>query len=222
MAIGSSLSVPLQLGFVVLAAAGVYSFVTSAKEGEMRRVCTPVCSLAPDYADANRLAPDFELADLSGKPVRLSDYRGKVVILNFWTKTCEPCLKEMPSLSDFGRILRRRSDIVLLTITTDESAQDAAETLRSILGDDIPFVTLVDAESAVVREKYGTKLYPETWFIDPEGVIRARIDGPRDWHKLAPLSIQFAETIASPVSCPAKFQQRKASGGFCADVPVSG
>ncbi|MEN9578299.1 MAG: hypothetical protein RJA70_1308, partial [Pseudomonadota bacterium] len=115
----------MQLGFVVLAAAGVYSFVTSAKEGEMRRVCTPVCSLGPDYADNNRLAPEFELQDLSGKAVRLSDYRGKVVILNFWTKTCEPCLKEMPDLSDLGKILKKHENTVLVTITTDESAQDA-------------------------------------------------------------------------------------------------
>jgi hypothetical protein len=83
-------------------------------------------------------------------------------------------------------------------------------------------VTLVDPDGAVVREKYGTKLYPETWFIDPSGVIRARIDGPRNWHKLAPLSIQFSETISGPLSCPVKFEQGKPSGTYCKDVPASG
>ena len=28
--------------------------------------------------------------------------RGKTVIMNFWTKTCRPCLEEMPSLADLG------------------------------------------------------------------------------------------------------------------------
>jgi hypothetical protein len=32
-----------------------------------------------------------------------------------------------------------------------------------------------------VKEKYGTNLFPETWIIDKEGIIRARFDGPRDW-----------------------------------------
>ncbi len=222
MANKGSLSLAVQMGFVVLAAAGVYSFVASAKEGEIRRVCTSICSLAPDYADRDRLAPDFELPDLAGNKVRLSDYRGKVVIVNFWTKTCQPCLNEMPSLSDLAKVLEKHKDIVLLTITTDESAADAAQTLQSVLGERAPFVTLVDSESSIVRDKFGTKLYPETWFIDPRGVIRARIDGPRDWHKMAPLAIEFAETISGPLSCPVTFRQREAQGGLCDDVPVSG
>src|SRR5690606_16128853 len=100
----------------------VYSFVSSMKEGEARRVCTPVCSLAPDYGARNRLAPNFTLKDLSGRPVSLSDYRGKVVVLNFWTKTCAPCLREMPSLLQLGQVLEGYPNIELLTVTTDESA----------------------------------------------------------------------------------------------------
>lgn len=212
----------LQLGFIALATLGMYSFVTSAKDGETYRVCTPICSLAPDYANNNRMAPDFALPSLDGRMVKLSDFRGKVVIVNFWTKTCQPCLKEMPSLSDLGKVLARRDDIVLLTVTTDESAEDASATLQSVLGERAPFITLVDPESDVVRGMFGTKLYPETWFIDPDGVIRARIDGPRDWHKMAPLSIKFSETISSPISCPEQFKQRQPVGNYCRDIPVSG
>lgn len=222
MSTNANVSTVLQLTFVVLAAAGVYSFVTSIKEAESRRICTPVCSIAPDYADNNRLAPDITLPDLDGNMVRLSDYRGKTVILNFWTKSCEPCLQEMPSLSNLGKVLRDRDDIVLLTVTTDESAEDARATLASVLGEIPSFVTLVDPESDVVRGKFGTKLYPETWFIDPNGVIRARIDGPRNWLELAPLSILFAESISGPLSCPVTFKSKTASGNFCHDVPVSG
>src|SRR5688572_30789666 len=102
-----------QLGFTLVAAAGVYSFVTSAQDGERRRLCTPACALRPDYANANRTAPDFDLPTLDGTNKKLSDYRGKVVILNFWTTTCKPCLEEMPSLADFARVLSKEKDMVL-------------------------------------------------------------------------------------------------------------
>lgn len=212
-------STAIQLLFVGLAATGVYSFVTAAKEGETRRLCSSVCSMAPDYAGRNRTAPDFALPTLDGRKVRLSDYRGKVVILNFWSKTCKPCLEEMPSLHDLGTILSQRSDIVLLTITTDESAADAQATLQSVLRSNANFVTLVDPGGEIVTGKYGSKLYPETWFIDPEGVIRARIDGPRDWLKFAPLTIDFAKTLHSPLACDVEFDKRQAKGNQCAGIP---
>ena len=193
-----------QIGFALVAAAGVYSFITSAQEGERRRICTPACALRPDYANVNRTAPDFELPTLDGSTKRLSDYRGKVVVLNFWTKTCRPCLEEMPSLADFSRVLGHRKDIVLLTVTTDESVQDARDTLTSVLNGEAPFVTFVDADNTVVADKYGTKLYPETWFIDKNGVIRARFDGGRDW--MNPLLVEFAESLESPAVCPVQFE----------------
>ena len=34
-----------QLAFTVVAAAGVYSFLSSAQDGERRRLCTPACAL---------------------------------------------------------------------------------------------------------------------------------------------------------------------------------
>src|SRR6218665_2158083 len=100
---GSALGTIAQIGFVAVAAVAVYSFVTVAKEGELRRRCAPLCLLRPEYAGAAKRAPDFELADMSGAKVKLSQYRGKVVVLNFWTKTCGPCLEEMPEIADLAK-----------------------------------------------------------------------------------------------------------------------
>lgn len=214
---------PAQLLFAVAAAAGVYSFVASAKNGEQRRVCTPACALRPNHASSNRLAPDFELPTLSGETKRLSDYRGKVVILNFWTKTCRPCLEEMPDLAILADIIHRRHpDIELLTVTTDESPEDAKSTLQSVLGGPAPFTTFVDADNEIVADKYGTKLYPETWFIDKKGVIRARLDGSRDWKK--PLNLELAVSLTGPTTCPIEFQRREPKGelaSLCNDVPLA-
>jgi peroxiredoxin len=212
-----------QLAFTLWAAAGVYSFLTTARDGERRRLCTPACALRPHYANDDRLAPDFELPTLDGSTKKLSDYRGKVVVLNFWTKTCRPCLEEMPSLADFARVLHREGDdLELLTVTTDESIQDARDTLTSVLNGDAPFTTFVDAENTIVADKYGTKLYPETWFIDKQGVIRARFDGARDWMK--PLHVEFAQSLRGPAVCDIEFKAQTPEGpmaGVCSDVPLA-
>lgn len=210
----------LQLVFAAAAATGVYSFVRSASDGETRRLCTPACALRPNYSGYSRRAPDFELKNLDGETRRLSDYRGKVVILNFWTKSCKPCLEEMPSIADFAEVLAAEPNIEVVTISNDESAEDARNTLRSIFGRDPRFETLIDPDTSVVADRFGTNLYPETWFIDPDGVVRARFDGARDWNK--PLHLEFAQSLVGPARCPITFNQRKPEGPrapLCLDIP---
>ncbi len=204
-----------QLTCIGLAAAGVYSFVAAARDGETRRACTPLCAMRPDYASRNRAAPDFELPKVGGGSARLSSYRGKTVILNFWTKSCRPCLEEMPSIASLAKALAPHPDIALLTVSTDESVEDARETMKSVLGGaDAPFVVMVDSEAKIVRDTFGTKLYPETWFIDKAGVIRARVDGGREWN--AALTIDLAHSFDDPVQCGVQFREHKAEGPFAA------
>lgn len=200
-----------QLAFVSCAALAMYGFVRTAKDGNTREVCTPSCSLQPDYAGQNRLAPDFELPSIHGGNLRLSSLRGKVVVLNFWTKHCRPCLEEMPSIAELSRVLESTGDdVVVLTVSNDESVEDVRETLTAVLGAEPPFLGVVDAENDVVLGKYGTKLYPETWIIDAEGVIRARFDGPRQWDSA--MIVDFVLALKRPVTCEVEFSQRRPVG----------
>jgi peroxiredoxin len=207
---------------VVMALAGfaVYGFVGTAKDGETRRACTALCGLKPSYAGRNRTAPDFELPALDGKKVKLSSYRGKTVILHFWTKTCRPCLEELPEIDSLAKALRPHPDIALVTITTDETAADAKATLESLIGGHNGFQVLVDPGGEnVVLGKYGTKLFPETWFIDPEGVIRARFDGPREWS--GALTLDLAKALAGPIPCEVTYAAGQPTGQFaelCSNV----
>ncbi|HEX7450821.1 MAG TPA: TlpA disulfide reductase family protein [Polyangiaceae bacterium] len=212
-----------QFTCIGLAAAGVYSFVSSARDGETRRACTPLCAMHPDYAARNRAAPDFELPKLGGGTAKLSSYRGKIVILNFWTKTCRPCLEEMPSIASLGKALAPHGDMALLTISTDDTLEDARETLKSVLGGaEPPFVVMIDPDSKVVAEKFGTKLYPETWFIDRSGVIRARVDGGRDWN--AALTLDLARSFDDPIQCGVLYREHQVQGpfaGICGEIAPS-
>lgn len=165
------------LAFAAGAAAIVYLFAQAAADGQRRAVDTALEALRPDYQGQDRLAPDFTLRDRRGKAVKLSSLRGKVVVLNFWTITCGPCVEEMPSLEELHRIVGDDEDVVLVTVTVDEEWDD----VRRLFPGGTRMTVLFDPERSIVKEKFGTELFPETWIIDPEGVIRARFDGPREW-----------------------------------------
>jgi peroxiredoxin len=206
-----------QVGFAFVAAVGVFSFVRTVQDGELRRSCSPVCEVRPQYAAQNRLAPDFELPKLSGGMGRLSDYAGKNVVMNFWTKSCGPCLEEMPSIARFATTLKARGDAVLVSVCTDDTAEDVKKTLAGVLPEGVPFDVLLDPDAKIVTDLFGTKLYPETWFIDPQGIIRARIDGARDYAQ--PLYVEFVETLTAVPACGIEFKLGRPRGEnawFCA------
>ncbi len=170
----------------------VFMFASALTDGETRRREAPLRALlgthvydqliAGDavpqhYLGDDRLAPDFALSDQDGETWRLSEHRGQVVVMNFWTSTCGPCIEEMPTLVDLSRIVAERSDIELVTVAVERSFDDVAR----VVPPGTPLRVLLDPDRAVTRDRFGTRLFPETWIIDPRGVVRLRIDGPRDW-----------------------------------------
>jgi peroxiredoxin len=199
-----------QLGFVVIAALMVYGFVAVTKESEIRRECSAPCYLHPDYLAAEKRAPDFQLKDLTGKTVSLSSQRGKVVLLNFWSKSCGPCLEEMPSLAELTQILHDRSDVVVLAVSIDDGPDDVNPTLKTVLKGPPPFQVLFDPDGDIVTKRFGTHLYPETWLIDKKGVIRARFDGAREWNN--PLVVNFIDGLRGSEYCPVKIDGRQLAG----------
>jgi peroxiredoxin len=211
----------IRAAFIVVAGVSVYAFVTMAREAETRRACVPMCLMHPTYAGRNRLAPDFTLPDTDGNQVRLSQFRGKTIVLNFWTTTCQPCLEEMPSLAEFAKVIGARKDVMVLTVSTDATKEIAVSALQTLLHEQkMPFPILLDPESNVVREKYGTQLFPETWIIDPKGVIRARFDGARDWSNA--MVLDLIESFGRPATCAVEFESGKPVGSEAAICDESG
>jgi len=122
--------------------------------------------------ELDELAPDFELvlAD-SGEVVRLSDYRGQTVILNFWATWCVPCRREMPDLqaADIAD-----DTVIVLAVNAQETATAVAGFVEEF---ELTFPVVLDRQGEV-RAHYGAVGLPATFFIDPDGVLRARTFGP--------------------------------------------
>ncbi|MBI5517462.1 MAG: TlpA family protein disulfide reductase [Deltaproteobacteria bacterium] len=170
-------------------AAGVL-FGMAALDGERRRDARLVELLAPDYTGDDRRAPDFTLPDRHGRLFRLSSLRGRTVVLHFWSSDCPPCVRELSeSLPAFDEIVRSRPDLALVLVTVDRDWDAVA----ALVPPGLRAPLLFDPERRVVNGRFGTRLFPETWVIDPRGVLRARFDHTLSWE--SPVLTEYLSTF---------------------------
>ncbi|NTV50008.1 MAG: TlpA family protein disulfide reductase [Geobacteraceae bacterium] len=125
----------------------------------------------------NTPAPDFTLKDLHGNKVSLSSYRGKVVLLNFWSTTCGPCLEEIPSLVELQREYKGQG-LVVLGIALDPSAKPVQELVAKFK---VEYINLMDINNDVYFDIYGLFGQPISLIVDRNGVVREKVLGGIDW-----------------------------------------
>ena len=131
----------------------------------------------PHYLGASLRAPDFSLPRQGGGEWRMSDQRGKVIVMNFWTVTCRPCIQEMPTIELLAEMTEDWGDVEVVAVSTDRSWAE----VETIIPRTSRITSLLDVDRKVVTDQFGTKLFPETWIIDADGVVRFRFDGALDW-----------------------------------------
>jgi peroxiredoxin len=141
------------------------------------------------YLGNELLAPEFTLEDRHGRPWSLADQRGKTVVLNFWSITCPPCIKEMPTLEELADMARDWPSVEVVAVSTDSGWEEAAPAIQP----HSHLTVLFDPDKKVVEGQFGTRLYPETWVIDPRGVVRFRYDGAFDWS--SPLAVDLIRSF---------------------------
>jgi cytochrome c biogenesis protein CcmG/thiol:disulfide interchange protein DsbE len=119
--------------------------------------------------------PELVLSDLDGRTVRTSDLRGRPLILNIWASWCVPCREEFPLLVGANGEYRDQ-DLAVLGIVHRDSAQ-SARAFADQQGATWPM--LMDPDESAYRALIGIGV-PQTYFVDPEGIVR--------WVNLGPFS----------------------------------
>jgi len=122
--------------------------------------------------EMDKPAPDFQLPDLAGEEVNLSDFKGKPVLLNFWAGWCRPCEEEMPYLQ---QVYEEWSDqgLVVLTVNLGDSPSEVNQFMQN---NQLSLPVLLDIKQSLAQE-YNVASIPTTFFIDKDGIIRAKIIG---------------------------------------------
>lgn len=118
----------------------------------------------------NREAKEFTLGLLDGSKVALSDFRGRVVLLDFWSIDCPPCVKEIPSLRELHKELRRE-DFVILGVNLDEQV-DRVRSFVDENGMDWPMACSGKGWGDETSVLYDVQAKPSMWLIDKRGIVR--------------------------------------------------
>ena len=133
----------------------------------------PACNRGAHPAQVGKTAPDFNVSDGASR-IHLADYRGHVVLLNFWASWCGPCISELPSLLDLHH---DRPDLTILAVSIDEDADDYR---RFLARRHVDLITVRDPAQKAAG-LFHTDMWPETYAIDRNGVIRRKFVGATDW-----------------------------------------
>ena len=118
-------------------------------------------------------APQFVLSD-GANSVDLSKLRGRIVVLNLWATNCAPCLEELPSLL---ALQKKMPQLAIVAVSWDE---DPAVYQNFLTRHHVDLLTIRDPGQSIAN-LYGTKLIPETYIIDRQGILRRKFIAAQDW-----------------------------------------
>ncbi len=127
---------------------------------------------------AGQPAPNLTIPSLpNGREIRLVGQRGTPLVLNFWASWCVPCRQEAPVLNAASRQYDGR--VLFLGADIQDSEQPAREYLAEF---QVPYPAGPITHGSA--RDYGVTAPPETYFIDRQGTIAARVTGAVDAKRL--------------------------------------
>ncbi len=128
---------------------------------------------------AGQPAPEFTFPLMTGGNASLSDYGGKLVLVNVWATWCPPCIDEMPDLQNlYAQMKREGFPFEILGVSIDALGADPVR--KWVDRFSITFPILLDPRGTI-KKLYRTTGVPETFVVDPQGVLVQKIIGPRKW-----------------------------------------
>jgi cytochrome c biogenesis protein CcmG/thiol:disulfide interchange protein DsbE len=156
---------PIVVGAIAVLMAGLFVVLLNASPDDG--------GASADSPLIGRPAPEATGTLSDGTAFDLSRRKGSWVVLNFFDPTCVPCIREHPELVKFSEdqaTLGTDGAEMYSVITRGERAEiDAFFAER---GGDWPAIYSEADEFPVA---FGVAQVPETWIIDPSGVVQLRL-----------------------------------------------
>ncbi len=173
---------PLIVGVIALVMVGLVVVLAGADANREESADSPLIG---------RPAPEATGTLGDGTSFDLSRRKGSWVVLNFFDPTCIPCIQEHPELvtfSDDQATLGVDGAELYSVITRGEQAE--IDEFFADNGGDWPAIYSKADEFPVA---FGVSQVPETWIIDPSGVVQLRLISKVTADQLNTILQQFRE-----------------------------
>jgi cytochrome c biogenesis protein CcmG/thiol:disulfide interchange protein DsbE len=162
---------------------GLVLFFASGLQRDPRQVPSPfIDKPAPELGVSRLKVPD--------KEIYRSDLLGKTTLVNVWASWCVACRAEHEVLLR----LAQETKLSIIGLNYKDKREAALQWLAN-LGD--PYTAIAVDTDGRVGMNWGVYGVPESFLLDPQGIIRYKQIGPLTWkvieEKLFPL-IQSFET----------------------------
>lgn len=131
---------------------------------------------------------DFQITTLDGRELRLSDLRGSIVMVDFWSSWCPPCRAEASVLAE---AYQRWSEIGVefVGISIWDNEEDVIDFIKS---HNITYPNGIDNDGSIAVE-FGVKGIPEKFFVNPQGEIVRKVNGPNTSQSLDAVLTQMSD-----------------------------
>jgi len=127
-----------------------------------------VAAAAERYDLIGQPAPDLVARGLGGENVRISEHRGEVVVVSFWSGSCNTCRAQLSALDRIAKTYAS-AGLTVIGVNLDDDVARAEKFARS---QDVQFQLLISTPENTGRD-YQVDRVPMTVFVDREGVLRA-------------------------------------------------
>jgi cytochrome c biogenesis protein CcmG/thiol:disulfide interchange protein DsbE len=131
-------------------------------------------------------APTVRSATLDNTTIDLARRKGSWVVVNFFNSTCAPCRAEHPELVKFVDQQKRlgAQGAEFYTVLQYSDSVDDVKAFFMNAGGNWP---VIRDDDGTINVAFGVAQVPETFIIDPSGVVRLRWAGQIDAVTLAQL-----------------------------------
>jgi peroxiredoxin len=112
-------------------------------------------------------APDLVARGLDGENVRISEFRGQVVVVSFWSGSCNTCRAQLEALDRIARTYGS-AGLVVVGVNLDDNLARAEKFARA---QDVGFQLLLSTAKSTGRD-FGVDRLPMVLFLDRAGITR--------------------------------------------------
>jgi len=102
--------------------------------------------------------------------VDLADLKGKVVLIDFWSTTCLPCIQELPELKELHHKYDDRG-LAILGVSLDTDKEQLQTFIKK---EQLPWPQFFDPAGPTNRiaNEFGIRSIPVVWIVDRKGILR--------------------------------------------------